>query len=72
MAVISLNLNHEEEELFNNYSEYTGEELSVLLKNALIDEIEDRFDYQAGVKGYEEYKKDPKTYSIDEVIGELF
>ncbi len=33
MAVISLNLNHEEEELFNNYSEYTGEELSVLLKN---------------------------------------
>lgn len=58
MSVISLNLNHEE--------------LSVLLKNALINEIEDCFDYQAGLKGYEEYKKITKTYLIDEMIRELF
>lgn len=71
MVVVSLDLSCEEE-LFKKYSEYTGESLPNLLKNALIDEIETRFDYQAAFKGDEEYKKDPKTYSIDEVIGELF
>lgn len=71
MSVISLRLNKQEEETIKAYAEYTGKSISELLKSALFVEIEDRFDYEEGVKAFEEYKANPITYSIEDVIMEL-
>lgn len=71
MATVTVRLNKEEEELFYTYSEFSGEKLSTLLKNSLIREIEDAYDYKKGIEALEEFEKDPVTYSIDDVIKEL-
>ncbi|MBF0710171.1 MULTISPECIES: type II toxin-antitoxin system RelB family antitoxin [unclassified Gemella] len=71
MGIVSLRLNEREEKIFNAYSELTGKSLSELFKRALAEEIEDQLDYELGIKALEEHKKNPKTYSIEEVAKEL-
>lgn len=71
MGIVSLRLNEVEEKLFKNYATYTGKTLSELFKRALAEEIEDQFDYETGVKALEQHKKNPETYSIDQVADEL-
>ena len=43
MSTITLHLNHEEERLFNEFAKYKGEELSYLLKSALLEKIHQEF-----------------------------
>ncbi|HEM3204023.1 TPA: translation repressor RelB [Streptococcus suis 8830] len=73
MATISLRLNNQEDQLFRNYANLTGKTLSELLKTALIEQIEDQFDYELGAKALEEFENDPNpvTYSIEEAAAEL-
>ncbi|MDO4813897.1 MAG: DUF6290 family protein [Gemella sp.] len=71
MGVVSLRLNEKEETVFNAYSELTGKSLSELFKVALAEKIEDQLDYEVGIKALEEHKKNPVTYSIEEVAKEL-
>lgn len=56
MPTISLRLNQEEEIIFKNYSNFTGEPLSTLLKNTLLEKIEDEYDLKL-IAEYEEDKK---------------
>ena len=71
MSTISIRLNEEEKKLFKGYANFTGKKLSELFKTALAEQIEDEFDYKVGVKALEEFKKEPITYSFDEVVKEL-
>ncbi len=71
MGMVSLRLNEQEEKLFKSYSKFTGKTLSELFKTSLAEQIEDELDYKTGVKALEEHKKNPVTYSIDEVAQEL-
>ena len=43
MSTITLHLNHEEERLFNECAKDKGEELSDLLKSALLEKIHQEF-----------------------------
>ena len=43
MSTISLRLNKEEERLFKNYADFTGEGLTTLLKKALTEKIEEEY-----------------------------
>ena len=61
MSVVSLRLNEEESKLFKTYSKHTGKSLSELFKSA----------YETGIKALENFKENPKTYSIDDLISEL-
>lgn len=71
MSVVSLRLNEEENKLFKTYSKHTGKSLSELFKSALAEQIEDELDYEIGIKALENFKENPKTYSIDDLILEL-
>lgn len=64
MSTISLRLNKEEERLFKNYADFTGEGLTTLLKKALTEKIEEEYDLQA-VKEYESAKANGEVIFID-------
>lgn len=53
MSTITLHLNNEEERLFNEFAIYKGEDLSYLLKSALLEKIHQEF-----VQGYEKSKNE--------------
>lgn len=68
---VSLRLNEEDELLIKKYAELKQVSLSELFRNALIEKIESEYDLESYNKAVEEYKKNPKTYTLDEVKKEL-
>ena len=68
---VSLRLNKEDEKLIKKYAEMKNISLSELFRNALIEKIEDEYDLEAYKKAVEEYKNNPKTYTLKEVKKEL-
>ena len=64
MSTISLRLNKEEDRLFKNYADFTGEGLTTLLKKALTEKIEEEYDLQA-VKEYESAKAKGEVILVD-------
>ena len=68
---ISLRLNNEDTMLFKKYAEMNGLSISELVRQSVIERIEDEYDLKAYEKAMEEYKKNPVTYSLDEVKKEL-
>lgn len=68
---VSLRLNKEDEMLIKKYAEIKKMSLSELFRNALIEKIEEEYDLECYKKAIEEYKKDPTTYSLEEVKKEL-
>lgn len=67
----SMRLNAEEEKLFKSYADIHGYSLGEAFKKALLEKIEDEYDAAVADMAYEEYLKDPVTYSMDEVKKEL-
>lgn len=63
----SIRLNPEEEKLFKSYADIHGYSLGEAFKKALLEKIEDEYDAAVADMAYEEYLKDPVTYSMDEV-----
>ena len=68
MGVSSVRMSKEEEEIIRAYCELHGINISTALKQALLEKIEDEYDYECAVKALEEFRKNPKTYSFDEVM----
>lgn len=57
--------------LFKKYAEIKGITISELVRQSVMERIEDEFDLQAYETAVQEYKKNPVTYSLDEVEKEL-
>lgn len=68
---ISLRLNNEDTMLFKKYAEMNGISLSELVRQSVLERIEDEYDLAFYEKAMEEYKKNPVTYTLDEVKKEL-
>lgn len=68
---ISVRLSDKDTELIKAYADMNNISLSDLVRNAVIEKIEDEFDLDCYKKAIEEYKKNPKTYTINEVKEEL-
>ena len=68
---ISVRLNDKDTELIKRYAEMNNISLSDLIRNAIIEKIEDEYDLKCYYKALEEYEKNPKTYTMDEVKKEL-
>lgn len=68
---ISLRLSDADTTLFKNYAKLHGMTVSELVRQSVIERIEDEYDLKAYEKAMEEYKSNPKTYSLDEVEREL-
>lgn len=68
---ISLRLNDEDTQLIKKYAEINNISISELFRQTVLERIEDEYDLECYNKAMEEYKKNPVTYSLDEVKREL-
>ena len=68
---ISVRLNEKDTELIKAYAKITNISLSDLIRNAVLEKIEDEYDLECYNKAIEEYRKNPKTYTMEEVKKEL-
>jgi len=68
---ISVRLNEKDTELIKAYADLNNISLSDLIRNAVLEKIEDEYDLRCYEKAMEEYKKNPKTYTMKEVKKEL-
>lgn len=68
---ISLRLNNEDTMLFKKYAELNGISVSELVRQSVLERIEDEYDLSVYEKAMEEYRKNPVTYTLDEVKKEL-
>ena len=64
---ISVRLNEEDTKLIKAYAEMNNTTLSDLIRNAIIEKIEDEYDLKCYEKAIEESKKNPVTYTHEQV-----
>ena len=64
---ISLRLTKEDAELFKRYAEFNNVSLSEMIRQAVLEKIEDEYDLKCYEEAMEEYRKNPTTYTLDEV-----
>lgn len=68
---ISLRLNDADSVLFKRYAEINGLTVSELVRQSVLERINDEYDLQAFERAMDEYKANPVTYSLDEATKEL-
>lgn len=67
MTTISLRLNDRESDLFRRYAEMHGMTVSDLVRQSVMNRIEDEHDLQSYDKALAEYQANPVTFTHDEV-----
>lgn len=68
---ISVRLSEEDTRLMKTYAEMNNISMSDLIRNAVIEKIEDEYDLKCYEQAMAEYKEDPNTYTLEEVKKEL-
>ena len=68
---ISLRLSEEDSLLIKKYAEINSLSVSELIRQSVMEKIENEYDLEMFSKALAEYKENPVTYSLDEVEREL-
>lgn len=68
---ISVRLNEADTELIKSYAALKNISVSELVRQAVIEKIEDEIDLKLFDEAMEDFKKNPKTYTLDEAEKEL-
>ena len=68
---ISLRMSKEDTELVKKYAAIKGVSVSDLLRQTIMERIEDEYDLKCYKEAMAEYEQDPVTYSLDEVEKEI-
>lgn len=68
---ISLRLSEADSMLFKKFAEMNGITVSELIRSSVMERIEDEYDLKIYKKAMQEFKKNPVTYSLEEVEKEL-
>ena len=69
--VISIRMTEEEKQLADAYARLNGTTLSDAIKRAYFEKIEDEYDIALADAALREYEKNPKTYTLEEVMKEF-
>ena len=64
---VSFNLSEADSALITKYAEIHGISVADLFRQSVIERIEDEYDLKAYQKAMEEYRKNPVTYTHEEV-----
>ena len=64
---IPVSLDENEARIAKKYADINNISLEELIKIALIEKIENEYDLACYEKAMEEYKKNPKTYTLKEI-----
>ena len=68
---ISVRLSEEDTNIIKAYAAMNNISLSDLIRNAIMEKIENEYDLECYEKAIKKYKDNPKTYSMEEVKKEL-
>ena len=68
---ISVRLSDEDAKLIKTYAAINNISISELVRNAILEKIEDEYDLKCYEEAMREYKENPITYSMEEVKREL-
>ena len=68
---ISVRLNEEDTNIIKAYAEMNNISLSDLIRNAVLEKIEDEYDLECYKRAIKKYKENPKTYTLEEMKKEL-
>lgn len=68
---ISVRLNDADTELIKSYAALNNISVSELVRQAVMEKIEDEIDLKLFDEAMEDFKKNPKTYTLDEAEKEL-
>lgn len=68
---ISVRLSEADTELIKSYAELNNISISELVRQAVIEKIEDEIDLKLFDEAMDDFKKNPKTYTLDEAEKEL-
>jgi len=68
---VSLRLTDEDSILIKKYAEINNISVSELIRQTVIERIENEYDLESFNKALAEYKENPVTYSLDEMEKEL-
>lgn len=69
--VVSIRMTNEEKNLASAYAKLNGVSLSEAIKRAYFEKIEDEYDIELADAALRDYEKNPKTYSLKELMEEL-
>ena len=69
---ISIRMSDAETDMIKSYAQMHGTTVSEFIRQAALERIEDELDLKAYNEAIAEYRKNPKTYSLEEVERELF
>ncbi len=68
---VSLRLTNEDALLIKKYAEINNMSVSELIRQTVVERIENEYDLESFNKALAEYRENPVTYSLDEVEKEL-
>lgn len=68
---ISVRLNDEDTTLIQKYAELKGMSVSELVRQSVLERIEDEYDLKAYEKAIASFRANPVTFTLDEVEQEL-
>lgn len=68
---ISLRMSDEDFLLIKKYAELKGLSVSELVRQSVLERMEEEYDLKAYEKAMQSFRKDPVTYSLEEVEKEL-
>lgn len=68
---ISVRLNDADTELIKSYAALNNISVSELVRQAVMEKIEDEIDLKLFAEAMEDFKKNPRTYTLDEAEKEL-
>lgn len=68
---ISIRLNQAEDDLIRSYAAMHGMSVSEFMRQSALEKIEDEIDLELYREAKEDFKKNSKTYTLDEVEKEL-
>ncbi|MDR0916269.1 MAG: DUF6290 family protein [Oscillospiraceae bacterium] len=71
MAVIQARIPDEEAKFIANYAKVNNITISALIRQTIMEKIEDELDLQAYEDAMAEYRANPVSYTLDEVMKEL-
>ena len=71
IMVVSIRMSDEEKQLAESYARLNGISLSEAIKKAYFEKIEEEYDIALADAALREYEKNPKTYTLDELMREL-
>ena len=68
---ISLRVKEEEAALIKDYARLNGQSVSEFIRSTVMERIEDEIDIKLYKEAMEEYRKDPVTYTHEEMMKRL-